>query len=810
MDKIKMILEKMTLEEKIRLCSGADFWHTEAMEQYGIPSFSMADGPHGLRVQKKEADHMGVNRSEEATCFPAACAGASSWDPKLLKKIGRAIGEEALYYGVDVVLGPGVCMKRNPLCGRNFEYFSEDPFLAGEMAAAWIQGVQEQGVGTSLKHYAGNNQEEARMNSDSLIDERALREIYLPAFEKAVREGKPDTVMCSYNKVNGVFSSDNQKLLTDILRREWGFDGLVVTDWGAVNDRVKAFEAGCDLEMPDSRKMFDDEVKAAVENGMLPESAVDACAGRIIRLALKSEKTRKEHGSNAPFDREGHHKLAVRAAAESAVLLKNDGNILPLAKGRKVALCGQMAENMRYQGTGSSHIIPTKLTNLKAEMEKLDAGITYYPAYGMDGEENPEELRKAIEGAGKADTVVIAAGLPDSYESEGFDRKHMRMPKGQCELIEKLAEVNANIVVVLMGGSPMELPWLDKAKAVLNLYLGGQGAGEAGAELLYGLRNPGGKLAETWPVSYQDCPSSDIFGVNPRQAEYAESIYTGYRYYDKASMPVRFPFGYGLSYTAFACSDMKISEEYCDMTAAAAQVSVSCKVKNTGTVAGAEVVQLYVGEEEQQIFRAEKELKGFCKVYLEPGEEQEVRLVLDRRAFAHYDVERSSWEVRSGVYLIRMGASSRDLRLEKKIQVQGTVELLPYTELPSWYRKPQGKPSVEAFEKVYGTKILPFQPEKPGAYTLLNTFQELKENPIAAQILDGIKAGMLQAYDNDETDPEFLFTFHVVCNTPLIRLIQQGGGETPLALMQAAVGAANNDEAAIRQLEGMMGQQENG
>lgn len=814
MDKIKEVIAKMTLEDKIKLCSGASFWESESMEQYGIPAFFMSDGPHGLRTQKGESDHLGINRSEKSTCFPTASASASSWNPGLLYEMGEAIGEEALHYGVDVVLGPGVCMKRNPLCGRNFEYFSEDPYLAGVMGTNWIKGVQEKGVGTSLKHYAANNQEQDRMNGDSLVDERAFREIYLPAFEMAVKESGPDTVMCSYNKINGTFSSDNRKLLTDILREEWGFEGLVVTDWGAMNDRVKAFQAGCDLEMPSSCGMFDEQVKQAVAEGKLSEADIDACVARIIRLAWKAQETRDALSEEYPLDAEGHHDLARRIAAESAVLLKNEGEILPLRKTAKIALCGAMAETVRYQGAGSSHINPTKLSSLRAAMEAAGGTIAYYPAYELNGEKNEEELLRVVEGAKEADVAVLVVGLPDSYESEGYDRQHMKMPESHCELIREVAKVNPNVVVVLMGGSPVEMPWLGDAKAVLNLYLGGQAVGEAGADLLYGVVNPSGKLAETYPVSYKDCSSSETFGVNPRQVEYAESIYVGYRYYEKAGIPVQFPFGYGLSYTRFALSDLGIKSG--DHTVGAdaiwnaaekgAELTVSCKVKNIGDRAGAEVVQIYVADQTPDIFKAKKELKGFCKVYLKAGEEKEVTVTLNRRSFAHYDAHTEAWEVLAGQYQIQAGTSGADIKCAQNIKVQGTVDNMDYGELPQWYICPAGKPSVSDFEKIYGREIKPFEPEKPGEYTLLNTFNDMKDNPVVQQIMAGMKGGILQNCGGDESDPEFLFTISIVFNTPLIRLVQQGGGATPMALVEAAVGAANNDPEAMAQLGAMMAQ----
>lgn len=809
MDRVKEIMGKMTLEDKIRLCSGATFWESEKMEQYGIPSFFMSDGPHGLRTQKGDADHLGINKSEESTCFPAACASSASWDPELLREMGEAIAEEALSYGVDVVLGPGANIKRNPLCGRNFEYFSEDPYLTGQLAKNWIQGVQEKGVGTSLKHFAANNQENDRMMSNSMIDERALREIYLAGFEAAVKEAGPETVMCSYNMINGTFSSDNKRLLTDILRREWGFDGFVMTDWGALNDRIAAFQAGCDLEMPYSNHMFDIDVKQAVEDGKLSIEDVDASVERLIRFALKAEETRKKYAEvkePETFDIEGHHALAKKIAGESAVLLKNEGNLLPLDKGAKIALCGAMAEMIRYQGAGSSHINPTRLSSLKQSMEALSGEVSYYPAYKLNGDTDEQALREAIAGAREAEAVVLVVGLPDSLESEGYDRQHMQIPRSHQELIRKAAEVNSNVVVVLMGGSPVEMPWIENAKAVLNLYLGGQAAGEAAAELLYGTVNPSGKLAETYPMRYADCSSSETFGVNPRQVEYAESIYVGYRYYEKAGIPVRFPFGHGLSYTDFTYSGMTADSENGRISFAEngqAAVRVSCKVKNTGDRAGAEVVQLYVRDLTEGVFKADKELKGFRKIFLEPGEEKEVEMFLDKCSFAHYDVDRLDWEVLTGTYEILLGSSSADIRLTETLEVDGTVERLPYEELPSWYVKPEGKPDVKDFEKIYGQEIRAYVPEKAGGFTMMNTLNDMGENPVVKQIMDGMKAGILQG--RDENDPEMVFTLSIVFNTPLIRLVQQGGGATPLELMQAAVACANGDMSVVEQLSAMMG-----
>ena len=595
---IQSILAKMTLEEKISLCNGADFWHSKVMEKYGIPAITMSDGPHGLRVQKGEADMLGVNNSEPATCFPTAVTAASSWDPELVRREGRAIGEEGLSLGVDVVLGPGVCMKRDPRCGRNFEYFSEDPFLAGKLGAAWVHGAQSTGIGTSLKHFAANNQEYKRFNGNSQLEERTLREIYLPAFEETVKQAQPDTVMCAYNMINGEHCSDSKKLLTDILRTEWGFEGLVVTDWGALCDRVKAMNAGCDLSMPGGSSYMEGWVAEAVRSGKLPESAVDTCAARVIRLALKSAKLQK---GNA-YDVDAHNIAAKQVALGGAVLLKNEERILPLAD-LDVVLIGDMAKNIRYQGAGSSHIQPTKLTSLSDAMP----GVKVVPCCDAMGVVTEASLKEAAAAARSAKTVIVCAGLPDIYESEGFDRENLQMPEGHVKMIEAMAEANPNTVVVLFCGSVVETPWLPKVKAVLYMGLPGQAGGEAAMELLTGKVCPSGKLAETWPMRLSDVPSRELFGK--KYTHYSEGIYMGYRYYEKAGVPVRFPFGFGMSYTSFAYDALKIKGR-----------EVTVQVTNTGACAGAEVVQLYVAAPQNGIHRPVKELKGFQKVFLNPGE----------------------------------------------------------------------------------------------------------------------------------------------------------------------------------------------
>ena len=606
---IEKIVSQMSLREKISFCTGADFWCTRQMEQYGIPSIMMADGPHGLRCQKGETDMVGVNKSLPATCFPTAVTAGATWNPELYAAEGEAIGREALAAGVSVVLGPGCNIKRNPLGGRNFEYISEDPYQAGKMAAAFIRGQQSTGAFSSLKHFAANSQEYKRMNGDSQMDERTLREIYLAAFEIAVNEGHPGTLMCAYNKINGEHCSDSKKLLTDILRSDWGFDGMVVTDWGALNDRIKGFQTGCDLNMPGGSDYMEQEAMEAVKNGVLSEADIDVSVKRILRMV---EKAQQAKASDVDWD--AHHALAQKVAQQGAVLLKNEDGILPL-QALDVVLIGHMAKEIRYQGSGSSHINPTRLVNLTDALPE----VPFVPCCDAQGNVSEEGIREAVKAAQAQKIAVVVAGLPDAYESEALDREHMDLPEGHNRMIEAVAAANPNTVVVLLGGSAMELPWADKVKAILYMGLPGQAGGEAMANLLTGKANPCGKLTETWPLSYSDVISKDTFGQ--RNTEYREGIYVGYRYYDKAVKAVRYPFGYGLSYTAFTYSDLSVVGR-----------TVSVNITNTGTVKGAEVVQLYIAPPKDGLFRPEKELKGFARVELEPGETKAVTFTLDDRS----------------------------------------------------------------------------------------------------------------------------------------------------------------------------------
>lgn len=671
---IKELITKMTLEEKAGMCSGGDFWHTKAVERLGIPAIMVSDGPHGLRKQEEGGDHLGVNDSIKAVCFPAGCANASSFDRELLYNMGEHLGKECQAEGVSVLLGPAINMKRSPLCGRNFEYMSEDPYLAGELAASLVNGVQSQNVGTSVKHFAANNQEYRRMSASSEIDERTLREIYLPAFETVVKKSQPFTVMCSYNQVNGVFASENHRLLTEILRNEWGFKGFVVSDWGAVNQRILALEAGLELEMPSSNGITDAEIVEAVESGKMKEEVLNQAVERILNIVYKCV----EHRQKEVFDRDKDHLYAVKVEEESAVLLKNENQILPIKKGSRVAVIGEFAKKPRFQGGGSSHINSHRVSNALAEMEQLSKQgismeITYARGFSSAEDKVEKELcEEAVKAASEADLAVIFAGLPDSFESEGYDRKHMGLPQCQNSLIEAVSRVQSNIVVVLHNGSPVEMPWADQVKGILELYLGGQGVGQAAARLLFGLANPSGKLAETFPVKLEHNPSYLTFPGDGKTVEYQEGIYIGYRYYDKKKLLVQFPFGHGLSYTAFEYGNIEMEKE---AFSSEEEIKVSIEVKNTGGQKGKEAVQLYVSDHTNVIHRPEKELKGFEKIELEPGESKKVEFRLNKRSFSWYSTELEDWFCGTGEYEIQIGASSADIRQKKAIRLKGNQEL---------------------------------------------------------------------------------------------------------------------------------------
>lgn len=714
---INEIINKMTLEDKIALCSGENFWETKKYEKYGIPSLFMSDGPHGLRKQGSGmgTDMLGINESEPATCFPAEVTTGASWDTELLEKIGAAIGREARSLGVGLVLGPGANMKRNPLCGRNFEYFSEDPYLAGKMAAAFIKGVEAQGVGTSLKHFACNSQELSRFTSDSIVDQRTLREIYLTAFETAVKEGKPSTVMCAYPKLNGIHCSDNKELLADILRKDWGFEGMVVTDWGAMNDRIKGFEAGCDLSMPGGSGYMEKDVAFAAQKGTLSEEKINESAKRILKLVFRAKETLEEscaRGEKTGSFAEENHKLAVEAACKGAILLKNEDNVLPLKQG-KIAIVGNMAKNMRYQGAGSSHINPTKLSNPIEYFYDCD----FAEGYDDKGATNETMLSKVTEVAEHAEKVIVFAGLPGNYESEGFDRANMKMPEGHLKVIETAAKANKNVILVLFAGAPVECPWadLDSVKAILYMGLPGQGGGEAVWKLLTGIVNPSGKLTETWPVKYEDVPSSEIYGKK-NDALYQEGIYIGYRYYEKAGLPVRWQFGYGLSYTTFEYSNLKVDGR-----------KISVKVTNTGSVSGEEAVLLFVGKEQEGIHRPIRELKQFCKLSLEPGETKTASFELDDRCFSIWS--NGGWVIEEGDYTVWIGNHTDGLKGTHYEEGKKLNELDD-----DWYKTLSGKPDYASFEKALGH---PYKESvlKKGHFTMDNTVAEMKDHSLMMKIM---------------------------------------------------------------------------
>lgn len=665
---VKTLVSQMTLEEKAGLCSGLDFWHTKPVERLGVPSMMMSDGPHGLRKQDQQADHLGINDSIEAVCMPAACATAASFDRELIGRMGQAIGESCQHESLGVVLGPAVNIKRSPLCGRNFEYFSEDPYLTGEMAAAYIDGVQSRNVGASIKHFAANSQEHRRMSSSSNVDERTLREIYFPGFEIPVKKARPWSVMCSYNRLNGTYTSEHPWLLTEVLRNEWGFDGFVVSDWGAVSDRVAGVAAGMDLEMPASNGFNDQKIVEAVRSGALDEAAVDLTCERILTAIYRYLENARP---DTPWDKQAQHLLSAEIAGESMVLLKNQDGILPLRREDDVAFIGEFAAKPRFQGGGSSHINCFQTTS--ALQAAAGMRVTYCPGYSASEDTATDaQIAEAAAAAARAKTAVVFAGLPDAYECEGYDRRHMRLPACQNRLIEAVAAANANTVVVLHNGAPVEMPWIGKVKAVLEAYLGGQAVGLATVRILYGEVNPSGCLPETFPVKLADNPSYLFYGGEKDQADYREGVFVGYRYYDKKQMPVLFPFGHGLSYTTFEYSDLRLSSS---RITDRDTLTVTVRVKNTGSRFGKHVVQLYVSDRGSAVLRPDRELKGFEKVALQPGESRDVTFVLEKRAFAYWNTQLHDWHVQTGEFGIELGRSSRDIALCGTVFVQSTAQL---------------------------------------------------------------------------------------------------------------------------------------
>lgn len=685
---VKKLVNELTLEEKASLCSGADFWHTKAIDRLNIPAAMVSDGPHGIRKQENLADHMGVAESIKAIGFPTASAMACSFDRDLLHKVGDALGEECVAEDLAVLLGPGINMKRSPICGRNFEYYSEDPVVAGELGAAFVNGVQEHGVGTSLKHFAANNQEWRRMSISAEIDERTLREIYLAAFETVVKKAQPWTIMCSYNRINGVYSCENDWLLNKVLRDEWGFEGLVMTDWGAMDERVPSLKAGLDLEMPDCHGETDKLIVKAVQSGELEESVLDTAVERILTMVDKYLTARKDidpasmvhplpSSVERGYDVAAHHALARTTAEQSAVLLKNE-DILPLQKDKKIAFIGEFAKVPRIQGGGSSHI---NNTSIESALDAAGDSVSYAQGFHIDEETTDETLlQEAITLAKESDVAVIFAGLPDSFESEGFDRTHLNMPANQNELIARISEVQPNAVVVLHSGSPIAMPWLDKVAGVLQMYLAGQASGGAAVNLLFGDATPCGKLAETFPLHLEDNPSYLNFPGNREKVCYQEGVFIGYRYYDKKKMDVLFPFGYGLSYTDFTYSNMKVTVNGknaadVDVIKETDEIVVTADITNTGNCDGAEIVQLYIKNPVVYEIRPEKELRDFAKVFLKAGETKTVTFTLNARAFSYYETRIHDWYAESGDYEILLASSSRDIRLQDTVSITGSKKI---------------------------------------------------------------------------------------------------------------------------------------
>lgn len=740
----KDIISQLTLEEKADLCSGADFWNLKGVERLGLAGAMATDGPHGLRKQDGESDHLGLNASVPATCFPTASATASSFDRDLMREIGIALSEECLQENVSILLGPGANIKRSPLCGRNFEYISEDPYVTGEMAAALIGGIQSNNIGVSMKHFAANNQEKARMTSNSVVDERALREIYLAGFETAVKKEQPWTMMCSYNKINGRYACENPKLLTEILRDEWGFDGLVMTDWGAMDDRADAIAAGLDLEMPGPSAANSAKIIAAIERGKLTEEALDRCVLRILKLLEKASAARK---SDYHYDAAAHNALARRAAAESVVLLKNEDHILPADKAQSIAVVGAFAKVPRYQGAGSSHITPHRTDCALDALADKGANVEYAEGYSLKEHTIDDALiAQAVALAKRCMTAFVFAGLPDDYESEGFDRETLAMPESHNALIEAVAAANPNTVVILQCGSPVQMPWLGAVKGVLMTYLGGQASGGACADVLLGDTNPSGKLAESFPLCIEDTPAYLNFAKDTRSAEYRESIFVGYRWYDSAKRAVLFPFGFGLSYTDFVYSNLTLS---CDSIDKYDNITAEVTVTNSGRRDGAEVVQLYIAKGTSAIYRAEKELKGFAKVFLKAGESKILRFVLGGRSFAYYNIATKDWAIEGGNYKISVGGSSAKLPLSAFVTAQGdgNEQLLSSQkqDAPSYFSLPtSGILDVDdaEFIHIYGKELPPSVRGENEPFTENSTIREVLHTAAGQQLLQMLQQGM--------------------------------------------------------------------
>jgi beta-glucosidase len=772
--KYQELIGKMTLEEKCSLLSGKGNFTTKPIERLGIPSMFLSDGPHGLRKQEGAADHLGLNASRPATCYPTAAAMANSWDLELAEELGRHIGAEAAAQGVSVILGPGLNIKRSPLCGRNFEYFSEDPYLAGKLAAAYIRGIQSRGVSACPKHYAVNSQETRRMHSDSVLDERTLREIYLTGFEIAVKEGRPLSVMTSYNKVNGVYANEHEHLLGDILKGEWGFDGLIVTDWGGSNDRVKGLIAGNQLEMPATAGDSDREVAAAVREGRIPESLVDRRVDEYLRVLFATVIPQ----GTPDFDQDAHHAFARRAAESTIVLLKNEDALLPLKPGARVAVIGDFARSPRYQGAGSSMVNPTRLDSPLDCLSQSGLEIVgYAPGYLRHGGEDAEKLKAAVDLAQRAEVVLLYMGPDEILESEGMDREHLQIRPNQSTLLGAVSAANPQVVVVLAGGAPIETPWLYRCKALIHGYLGGQAGAGAMVDALTGKLNPSGKLAETWPVAYQDTPASAYYPGRETISEYREALFVGYRYYETTAVPPRFPFGYGQSYTTFAYSGISAGAE-----------AVTFTLTNTGTVPGTEIAQVYLSARDSKVFRPVRELKTFTKVFLLPGESKTVTLSFDDKTFRYYNTKAGKYEVEGGLYAVQIGASAADIRLEAEVSMPAAPaepgeDPALAAALPSYYSGNITQVSDAEFEKLLGRPIPAAKWDQRKPFDRNDTFSQLYYAKGAAgrlvyNILTGLKN---KAERKGVPDLNILFIY----NMPFRGIAKMMGGAVDIFMVDA-------------------------
>ena len=785
---IQSLLEKLTLDDKAKLCSGSDFWHLHGIDHLDLPSIMVTDGPHGLRKQPEEADHIGLAESVPATCFPTASGLAATWNIDLIKKVGVTLAKECRTEQVSVILGPGVNIKRHPLGGRNFEYFSEDPLLTGKLASGLIEGIQSEGIGTSIKHFAVNNHETGRMVVDAIVDERTLREIYLPGFEIPIKESQPWTVMCSYNKVDGTYLSENHRLLTEILRDEWGFNGLVMTDWGATNQRVEGVKAGLDLEMPASGSLNTDKIIKAVQRGELSNDALDACVTRLLALIIKSRRLLNDNHQHSANE---HHQVAKLAALEACVLLKNEQKNLPLSTSDKVGVIGALAEDTRYQGSGSSQINPTLLDQPLEAISLLNAGVEYEPGYKLIGATPKSLIDDAIALAENMDKIILIVGLTRECESEGFDRTHLDLPEGQMALLEALSQFHHKITLVLQNGAPVVLPDVSKVPSILETYLGGQAGASAMADILFGVCNPSGKLAETFPRRLEDVPSHAWFPGTNRQSQYREGIWVGYRFFNTTGNPVAYPFGHGLSYTQFDYSNLVVANTNELKPNHEMKVSVIATIKNTGDRAGSEVVQLYVGQQDPSVHRPTRELKAFCKVHLEAGQEHEVALNLDFRSFARWDTLINDWVVEAGSYTIDIGASVEDIRLSHILHLGGDEKLVDSDPLLRPYFEPANLDfNDDAFTALLGRSIPEPVPVRPFQFN--STLLEVEQNWLGRKLKQQVQK-MMNAQFGEPSDHNKMVIEAIVAEMPLRTMVLMSQGKLSPKLMARLIHVMNGD-----------------